>query len=121
MQNETTEKLKILKKERLQLTRKYIVYKLRMRGYTISTFARKLGVTPQCVTNALRIRYPKMQREIARTIGEDPKRLWPERYDLPEKRNRRRASQKTKNSTVEENIKGKDLTEIPNLENGKEK
>jgi Ner family transcriptional regulator len=119
MRNEIKELLKKLTPNRLQKDiRNYIIYKLRMNGYTISTFARKIGVTPQAISNCLRTPYPRIQREIAKTIGENPERLWPGRYGQSGKSNRSRASQKIKDSTVEKNIKGKDLIELSNLKNG---
>jgi len=110
MQQEITERLEKLNPDLIQKSiRNYIIYKLKMNGYTISTFARKIGVTPQCITNGLRSPYPRIQREIAKIIGEYPEDLWPGRYDESVKGNRRRGSLKNKNTTGGEKININDL------------
>lgn len=105
MQDETSERLEKLKPDLLQKSiRNYIIYKLKMNGFTVSTFAKKIGVTPQAVTNCLRSPYPRIQREIAKIIGEHPGDLWPGRYDESVKSNRRRGSQKKQNTTAPEKV-----------------
>ncbi len=113
MQKRTNERLEKLKPDLLQKSvRTYIVYKLKMNGYTISTFARKIGVVPSAVTNCLRSPYPRVQRELAKIIGEHPENLWPGRYDESVKSNRRRGSLKNKNTTDPQKINTNDLGEF---------
>lgn len=92
MQKKIDELQKKLSPQNLGM-RNDIVYRLKMRGYTISAFAKKIGVTPQCVTNALRSSYPRIEREICKVIGDRPKDVWPERY-------LRRRPRKNKNITA---------------------
>lgn len=84
----------------LRARRDLIVYRLRMQGYTISDFARKLGVTPQAVTNGLRVSYPRIEKAISEIICEPVQKIFPERYD-PSGRSLRRLGRppKKKDST----------------------
>lgn len=58
----------------------WIKYQLRLRGSSLSTLARRLGVTRQAVRNALSSPYPKMERAIAAELDLRPEDIWPERY-----------------------------------------
>lgn len=120
MLNETEEKnQKIIKYQPLRLRRNWIVYRLKMSGYTVSDLARKLGVVPQAVTNALRISYPRIEKAIARILCEPVQVLFPERYDSEGRSLRRRGRPlKNKDTTATEKIKAKDSGEFSNLKTG---
>ncbi|MDY0212587.1 MAG: helix-turn-helix domain-containing protein [Desulfuromonadaceae bacterium] len=74
-----------------ELTREHIItdpamranwvhFQLKLHGSSFAILARKLGVTRPAVRNALFVRYPKMERAIAKEIGMKPEQIWPERY-----------------------------------------
>ncbi len=68
--------------------REWILYRLRVAGYTLSSLARELGVARRTPQVALHRPYPRMERILAETIGHAPHELWPERYDANGKPNR---------------------------------
>lgn len=59
----------------------WIKYQLELRGYTLGSLARELGVDRSIPAKVLHGRYPKMQAAIAERLGTAPELLWPERYE----------------------------------------
>lgn len=68
--------------------RAWIKYQLELRGYTLSSLARELGVSRHAPKLALDRPYPRMERAIAERLELDPAQIWPERYDASGKPNR---------------------------------
>lgn len=68
--------------------RAWIKYQLELRGYTLSSLARELGVSRHAPKLALDRPYPRMERAIAEKIELRPEQVWPERYDADGKPNR---------------------------------
>ena len=60
--------------------REWIKFQLRLRGWSLSRLSRAYGGSRYCAVQALRKRYPKWERIIARELGLPPEALWPERY-----------------------------------------
>lgn len=54
---------------------------LAKRGYTIKSFAEKIGVTPQAVGKVKHSRSTRVEHAIARAIHRDASEIWPYRYD----------------------------------------
>lgn len=67
-----------------------ILAALRLRGQTMGTIARELGVSRSTPRNALWRSAPQMEREIARRLGVAPEVIWPERYAARAERAARR-------------------------------
>jgi len=86
----------------LQVRRDLIIYRLRSQGYTVSSLAEKIGVTPQAVTNTLRVSYPRIEKIISKILREPVQKIFPERYH-PDGRSLRRRGRppKKKDSTGE--------------------
>lgn len=61
--------------------RSWIHYQLMLRGKTAAAIAESSNVTRQCLYQAFRMPYPKMERIIAKALGLAPATLFPERYD----------------------------------------
>lgn len=68
--------------------RAWIKYQLELRGYSLSSLARELGVSRHAPKLALDRPYPRMERAIAEKIELRPEQVWPERYDEHGKPNR---------------------------------
>jgi len=81
MQDETNLKEYFIKNFLLRSRRNHIIYLLKGRGHTVSSLAKNIGVTPQAVTNALRVPYPRIEKAISEILGEPVQTLFPERYD----------------------------------------
>jgi lambda repressor-like predicted transcriptional regulator len=54
---------------------------LELRGHSLASIARELGVDRSAPQSVRRKRYPKMQAAIAERLGVAPESLWPERYE----------------------------------------
>lgn len=61
--------------------RAWIHYQLMLRGKSAAAIAESSNVTRQCLYQAFRAPYPKMERIIAKAIGLSAATLFPERYD----------------------------------------
>lgn len=59
-----------------------IVAAVKKRGTTLSAIARKAGLSPSTIRNALERPWPKGERLIAEAIGVQPSVIWPSRYQL---------------------------------------
>ena len=70
--------------------RAWVKYQLELRGHTLGTIARELGVSRSCPRDALWKPYPKMEIAIADKLGVDPQDIWPERYGPDGKPNRKK-------------------------------
>lgn len=57
-----------------------VKYQLRLRGSSLASIAQELGVGRNAVINAKRIRYPRVERAIARKLSVSPRDIWPERW-----------------------------------------
>lgn len=64
----------------LRQRREWIKFQLRLRGISLSSMARELGVSRQALGQTLVQSYPKMERVIAAKLNLDPEIIWPERY-----------------------------------------
>jgi Ner family transcriptional regulator len=81
MHEEINPKERIVKNSLLRSRRNHIIYLLQGRGYTVSSLAKNIGVSPQAVTNAMRAPYPRIEKKIAEILGEAVEKLFPERYN----------------------------------------
>ncbi len=68
----------------------WIKYQLRAQGTSLAKLARTLNVSGQAVKNVKRTAYPRMERAIAKALGLDVEKLWPERWDANGNPNRLR-------------------------------
>jgi Ner family transcriptional regulator len=84
--------------------RAWIIYRLRLKGYTLGSLARELGVARGVPGNALRGPYPRMERAIATALGLQPQQIWPERYDASGQPNRRMGRPRKNNPTHGANV-----------------
>jgi Ner family transcriptional regulator len=62
--------------------RAWIVYQLRLRGFTLGTLAKLHNVDRTTTRKALGTAYPRMERVIANVLDLAPQQIWPERYDV---------------------------------------
>lgn len=67
---------------------------VRMRGLTLVGLGRRHGYSPSAMKQALRRPCGPCERIIAKAIGLEPEKIWPERYKT--KRLRRRGGPKSK-------------------------
>lgn len=58
-----------------------IKYQLRLRGSSLAQIGQELGIPRQSVNNAKRVRYPRVERAIARKIDVAPQDIWPDRWN----------------------------------------
>lgn len=58
----------------------WVKYQLRKRGSSLALLAQELGVSRQSVNNAKRVRYPRVERAIARKLSIAPQYIWPDRW-----------------------------------------
>jgi Ner family transcriptional regulator len=58
----------------------WVKYQLRMRGSSLALVAQDLGISRQSVINAKRVRYPRVERAIARKLDMAPRDIWPDRW-----------------------------------------
>jgi len=58
----------------------WIKYQLRMRGSSLALIAKALDIPRQSVANAKRVRYPRVERAIARKLDMAPRDIWPDRW-----------------------------------------
>lgn len=54
------------------------------RGYRLRDVAQRAGVTPACVSQVFRRRYPRIERTIAAMAGVPAATIWPHRHSKPE-------------------------------------
>lgn len=64
-----------------ELRWEWLKYQLRTRGSSFVTIARDLGVSRPAVLNAKRVKYPRVERAIARKLELTPLAIWPERWN----------------------------------------
>ena len=67
-------------KSRKDWDRAYILYLLRLKGWTLRSLSFRNGYTSNALQYALRKPYPKAERIIAAVIGVLPRTIWPSRY-----------------------------------------
>jgi Ner family transcriptional regulator len=67
-----------------------VVAALKKRSLSISEVARRLGIKPSTAWHALRVPYPRVEREIAAAIGVPPDVIWPTRWAKRERQRRAR-------------------------------
>ena len=58
----------------------WVKYQLRVRGSSLALVAQSLGISRQSVINTKRVRYPRVERAIARKLGMAPRDIWPDRW-----------------------------------------
>ena len=97
--------------------RVWILYRLRVAGYTLGSLAREIGVSRRTPHTALVRPYPKMERAIATAVGLEPQQLWPERYTADGKPNRRHGRPPQKSHTHDCTI----ITPRRQVANGKQR
>lgn len=68
----------------------WIKFQLRAKGSSLAKLARELNVTGPAVKNVKRTPYPRMERAIAKELGVDVEKLWPERWNPDGSPNRMR-------------------------------
>lgn len=68
----------------------WIKFQLRAKGTSLAQLARELHVTGPAVKNVKRTPYPRMERAIAKGVGVDVEKLWPERWNADGSPNRMR-------------------------------
>lgn len=61
-------------------TNEYIKYRLRELFGSMTDMAHCYGLHPSVIRRALRVPYPKVDRVIAKALGEHPATIWPSRY-----------------------------------------
>ena len=63
-----------------ELLWEWVKFQLRMRGSSLAKVAQDLGVSRQSVNNVKRVRYPRVERAIARKLELAPQDIWPDRW-----------------------------------------
>ncbi len=63
-----------------ELRWEWIKFQLRVRGSSLALVARELGVGRNAVINVKRVRYPRVERAIARKLDMAPRDIWPDRW-----------------------------------------
>ena len=61
--------------------RYWIIYQLRLKGYSLASLGRKLGLSREAPRKALIFPYPKMEKFIGSILDIPPHIIWPERYN----------------------------------------
>lgn len=76
--------------------REYIIYRFRkaLGGRSFVAFAAGLGLNRGAVSDALRGRSHRMEREMATVIGVAPQEIWPSRYSERRDKKERRARER---------------------------
>ncbi len=66
-------------------TKEYIKYRIRELFGSMTDMAHCYGLHPSVIRRALRVPYPKVDRVIAKALGEEASTIWPSRYsrDVP--------------------------------------
>lgn len=59
----------------------WIKYQLRISGSSAAKLARQLNVTDRAIRATKEHPYPRIERAIAKALGTQPERLWPERWN----------------------------------------
>lgn len=85
--------------------RAWVLYQLRLRGLTLASLARALGVERHVPGAAFRSPYPKMERALATAIGLQPQQIWPERYTRDGRPNRPMGRPKMSHTKVSDNTR----------------
>lgn len=78
---------------------------LRARGSSLSAVARTLGLTREAVHHVQHRPYPAVEAAIAEVIGQEPRALWPERYERDGTPKRRRPRAPTANPRIRKSAK----------------
>lgn len=88
----------------------WVKFQLRLRGSSLARIGQELSIPRQSVNNAKRVRYPRVERAIARKLDMAPRDIWPDRWqpdgapvrDRPNmgERKHNRASQHTKSNAI---------------------
>lgn len=60
----------------------YVRYRIREMYGSMVNMAHCHGLHPSVIRRALRVPYPKVDRVIAKALGEHPATIWPSRYDI---------------------------------------
>lgn len=58
----------------------WVIYQLRIRGWSLRTLGREHGVTGQAMSSALRVSSARLEPIIARELGLTVRELFPERF-----------------------------------------
>ena len=58
----------------------WVKFQLRLRGSSLAQVGQELNIPRQSVHNAKRVRYPRVERAIARKLGLAPMDIWPDRW-----------------------------------------
>lgn len=58
----------------------WVKFQLRMRGSSLAKIGQELKISRHSVNNAKRVRYPRVERAIARKLGKTPGDIWPDRW-----------------------------------------
>lgn len=61
--------------------RVWVAGQLRLQGTSLGQLAKDAGVCKQAVSNALMVPSERLEKLLAKTLGLEPKVLFPERYD----------------------------------------
>lgn len=61
--------------------RVWVIYQLKLRGTNVRRLARKWGVSPSAIQNALTSPSSHLEVAIAKMLGLTPQQLFPERFD----------------------------------------
>lgn len=59
----------------------WVKFQLRLRGSSLAQIGQELGIPRQSVHNAKRVRYPRVERAIARKLEMTPWDIWPDRWN----------------------------------------
>jgi Ner family transcriptional regulator len=78
--NQNENKLPALSFESTSARNAWVVFQLRLKGKTLSSFSRELGLSRVCAAQALHRSYPVMEQKLADELGVTPNLLFPERY-----------------------------------------
>lgn len=60
----------------------WVKYQLEIKGYSLASLGRELGVSRRCLISVQHKHYPKMQKAIADRLIVLPQEIWPERYGV---------------------------------------
>ena len=58
----------------------WVKFQLRLRGSSLAQIGVELNIPRQSVHNAKRVRYPRVERAIARKLDMAPRDIWPDRW-----------------------------------------
>lgn len=64
-----------------ELRWEWIKYQLRVRGSSLAQVAQELSVGRNAANNVKRVRYPRIERAIARKLDMAPRNIWPDRWN----------------------------------------